>query len=685
MAPPKELSADAPSHLPNPFRSDPPDGQAESSSSHNQQQEQPSEQQQHQQERRQQQEDEEEEEEEEKYISPQPHQPLILTEASLLQPQQIEPAAVTDPTTEAALREWQDIDQEIESHPQAARTRILEIIANRPKTPSKIKQARMKREQQLLQQGQQQEQPQQEQQQHGQPATPTQIHKAPEDQFAALSRTKSKGKGKAKAKAGTIRIPKAPSNIEAFWASLYLDNVKLRQHIREHEHNLNDTTIKLDTAREELRVLKRQAAAANPLISNLETALVNNESQLSLLQDVADNTCVRTLSAGSERLAAQREVVHLRRLNNSLMNNISTDRGKIAKLEAQIERMKEEMSDDLIEVRMRNAVLEAENAHLRRDIATGMEYMQHLVKGQWEMSIELNMEDKERNAIKRVEDELEEEEGENLDKLGIQFRGDSIWEGCEAGPQNETVPVAVDEADVGVSSAVHQWAPPQLRSSATPLSSPAAAAPVRATIPRTTTVATQTSPISHNVAPLPKTTPATKTITHGPSMGTPTSPISPTVAVFPELSRDHPPAGTKTRTTGPSTGTQTSPISPVTIFLPEPPSQDPHLATAATAKTAKTSGPLTGTQTEPDILNNKATHSTPRTFILPHLLFLISAFLLAYHAENFAVQQEIWATANDAVRETVVSWNAERWSGVLVETLSWELERWSGVERALIG
>lgn len=273
-----------------------------------------------------------------------------------------------------------------------------------------------------------------------------------------------------------IQVPETPVDLEAQWAKLFVENIQQRATIHDQEAMMASQASTIESQSKELKEVRVQSARSTPRLAALEMAVSDTESQISLLETEAGGEADRAATADHERLNAQREATHLRRVNRTLLNHRSEERGRIAHLKTLLARMKDEL-DSKAEESVRAAVLGAENAKLRTDLAAGMEQMRLMLRSQQELVSELNEEG--RRAAEEAWDA--KKQGENLGALGIDFRGESIWDGSEAG--SLPAPAGGAEAEVGVevaSRGTQTLAPP---SALSPIFFLAAIAPAAAPIP----------------------------------------------------------------------------------------------------------------------------------------------------------------------------------------------------------
>lgn len=344
-----------------------------------------------------------------------------------------------------------------------------------------------------------QQQPQQQQQQppspptQPEPATSLPVAQSP-PQISSTPSFTSKGKA-------SIYVPETPQDLEAQWAHLFVENIQLKSTIRDNDALIADQAAAITNLSTETKLHKISSTQSSPRITALETALTDSTSKLSLIEEEASDTSTRTIAAGQGRTSAEREATKLRALNNTLLNKVTDERRKVADQQEVVDRMKGEL-DTMMEERLRSSVLESENARLRVDIMAGMEQMRLLVQNQQEVAMELHAED-------AVEPEGEAGMvGENLGELGIRWRGDSIWEENEAGPQ---VSAPVGEAEV-----LHR---------ATQTTTPPPPSPAPAMLEKVD-AQTSTSPLSPGLPPLVLFTgPTSSPTTNGPSRSTQTEEV----------------------------------------------------------------------------------------------------------------------------------------------------------------
>jgi hypothetical protein len=113
-------------------------------------------------------------------------------------------------------------------------------------------------------------------------------------------------------------------------------------------------------------------------------------------------------------------------------------------------------------------------------------------------------------------------------------------------------------------------------------------------------------------------------------------------------------------------GTQTSaphsPVLPPLLLVADSPPPPPATTTIATTS---------------DLSKGKWTEK---------LVLILTVFLLALYTDRLAAEREIWASANDAVRELTAGWHGrEWWSGLGWEWIKWEMDMRIRLERGMLG
>ena len=410
------------------------------------------------------------------------------------------------------------------------------LTAQQSQLPAGQTEATTSQKQQEQQQEQQQQQqfplaspelPQQAEQQPQQPPPPQE----PQAQQAVPPSTSSTTPAaKIEQSVTEGRLNRKVAILEAKCARLTRENMILQTSVKDHENLINAQASALRDLSSDHRSLQIQSGQATPKLQALEDEMSDNMSQVSELEGEVENTTERTMVLVREHATARREVSILRRFNKSLVKTVAEGRQKISHLEAVVSGMKFEI-DAVVEERIRHSVLEAENAALRIDIASGMEQIRWLAQSQQHTSSELNAEDAEaeEKAWRERQRALERDWDTSGERLGIEFRGDSIWEEWEAGPHSEADEGAsAAEADVQVASTATQTTP-------TPPPSPSpSSTPVAVVLAST---ATQTTP-----PPSPPSPPLLL-------LTAPTPPSSPVLSAAPSPQMP--------RTSGPTMGTQT--------------------------------------------------------------------------------------------------------------------------------
>lgn len=434
----------------------------------------------------------------------------------------------------------------------------------------------------------------------------------------------------------TVIVPATKQALEDEWARLFCENYDMKDQIASQEARISSQTLKIGHLSSEAKHVNQTIGSLVPRLLEQKREIAGLKTLLEASRAQTEEQENRTILAGHARAAAEREAARLSSISKELRKGIEAERIQTARSQKRVKRLQSEL-EVLVEVQVRNSVLEAENEHLRSDIAVGMEHMLMLVQGEQEVSIELNAWDaaiamEGAMANKKAKKDLLDPGGD-LGNLGLRFRGDSIWETGEvgtvvssaAGPGNNEVSWGTQTLSLPLSGEVAETA---TQTEAPP-------APARVDL---ATVGTQTEAL-----------PA--------------------------------PALVDLATVGTQTEDPLSPVKTPLLML------SPPLPAPSTAIMATKCGAEFGTQTELEVSLVEA--EAPVFYkpipILPLLLLLLSAFLFALLADRLAAEREVWAEANDTARELVTAWSGEWWSCNIGEWFHWEAERWTGVDRRLLG